>query len=307
MDTSQASDEGIIWSPAGSIDRKLPPVPAMLFADEREQALAVDAGTGFIALDISRQLACEYPATTPFMLARYITLAPKTSFRYNLPTSGEIYYVISGTGYSTNGADEICWSTGDAFCFPGGGTTIHSAASRAVLFLVTNEPELAFGGYAPPLRSHALVKTAFFSQAKITAALAALKPGPENEAVADYVNITTEPQQRMRTILPSIVAGFNTLSPGRTQRPHRHNAAAITLSIQGDGCQTIVNGERFDWLPHGVLLTPPNAVHSHHNAGASPMKSFVLQDGGLFHYSRATGFAYCDESLLPEHHAPKEA
>jgi gentisate 1,2-dioxygenase len=266
----------------------------MLFAHERELALAPDAGTGFITLDISKQLGCGYPATTPFMLARYLVLEAESSFRHNLQTSGEIYYVISGSGYSANGADHIFWSTGDAFCFPGGGTTTHDAARRSVLFLVTNEPELAFGGYAPPQRNRSQVKTALFSQARVDAALAALQDGSNNEAVADYVNITTAGLQRMRTILPSIVVGFNRLLPGSTQRPHRHNATAITLSIQGNGCQTTVNGERFEWLPHGVLLTPPNAVHSHYNSGPSPMKSLVAQDGGLFHYCRATGFEYCD-------------
>ena len=39
-----------------------------------------------------------------------------------------------------NGDDNIEWSKGDVFCFPGGKKTVHSSKEEnSLLFLVTNE------------------------------------------------------------------------------------------------------------------------------------------------------------------------
>lgn len=286
--------DGLIWAPIGAFSRGLPPVPAMAFEAERAAALRADAPPGFIALDISDRLECPYPATTPMVLARYLILARGAVFSHSLDASGEVFYVIAGEGVSEKGGDSVAWRAGDAFCLPGGGVTRHRATARALLFLVTNEPELAFGGHAMPPSGRSTVQPAVFRRDAVNGRLAEVKRGPDNQAAGAYVNITVPAQEAMRTILPSMVVGFNTLEPGTNQRPHRHNAAAITLTIDGEAVHSMIDGRRFDWMPHGVLLTPPNAVHSHHNLGPAMMKSFVAQDGGIFHYCRATDFEYRD-------------
>ena len=87
---------------------------------------------------------------------------------------------------------------------------------------------------------------------------------------------------------------LNSLPPGDSQRPHVHNSMALTLCTQGEGCYSLIDGERKDWSHHAVMVTPPGAAHSHHNDGNSPMQCLIVQDGGLYYHGRTLGFAYAD-------------
>ena len=42
--------------------------------------------------------------------------------------------------------------------------------------------------------------------------------------------------EHLRNIMPSITLAMNSLPAGESQRPHRHNSAALTLCVQGEGC-----------------------------------------------------------------------
>jgi gentisate 1,2-dioxygenase len=57
----------------------------------------------------------------------------------------------------------------------------------------------------------------------------------------------------------------------------------------------MIEGARVDWKQFGVMVTPPTESHSHHNRGADLMQSFVMQDSGLYYYTRAVGFEYSDQ------------
>ena len=84
---------------------------------------------------------------------------------------------------------------------------------------------------------------------------------------------------------------LNSLPPGEDQPPHRHNAAALTLCIKGDGVHSMVDGRKVDWQDRAVMVTPPSALHSHHNRGPDMMYSVVAQDGGVFYNARTLGYA----------------
>ncbi|WP_160312477.1 hypothetical protein [Caballeronia mineralivorans] len=44
-------------------------------------------------------------------------------------------------------------------------------------------------------------------------------------------------------------------------------------------------------------MTPPAALHSHHNEGHGPRARFlIVQDGGLYYHGRTMGFAFADDS-----------
>src|SRR3546814_3531439 len=53
------------------------------------------------------------------------------------------------------------------------------------------------------------------------------------------VFLTSEQGTDYGTVTPSMVAVFTTLAAGGHQRAHRHNAAALTLVIAGDGVPKI--------------------------------------------------------------------
>lgn len=94
------------------------------------------APTGFTMLDYRAALDCEWPATTPVMLARYAKLRRGETLTSELAAGGEIYYVIAGAGVSCNRGDTIEWRQGDVFCFGGGATTRHAAGAEDCLLWV---------------------------------------------------------------------------------------------------------------------------------------------------------------------------
>jgi len=92
--------------------------------------------------------------------------------------------------------------------------------------------------------------------------------------------------------IPTINTAINTLEPGCDQRPHRHNGAAVTLAIQGEGIHSMIDGKRVNWSTGAAQITPATLLHSHHSTGTQRMRSFVIQDEGLHHYTRTPGFSF---------------
>jgi gentisate 1,2-dioxygenase len=92
--------------------------------------------------------------------------------------------------------------------------------------------------------------------------------------------------------IPSINVAINTLAPGVNQRPHRHNGVAVTLAIQGEDIYSMIDGQRVDWSTGAAQITPATLLHSHHNRGVKRMRSLVVQDEGLHHYTRTPGFSF---------------
>jgi len=85
---------------------------------------------------------------------------------------------------------------------------------------------------------------------------------------------------------------MNSLPAGKVQRPHHHNSVAVTLCVESEGGYSITEGERIDWSPHAVFVTPPGEVHSHHNEGPLLTKFLIVQDGGIHYHCRTMGFTY---------------
>jgi len=117
--------------------------------------------------------------------------------------------------------------------------------------------------------------------------------GEQRSAGKSVVFLTALMEER-RVTTPTLLTSINSLEPGGDQRPHRHSSAALTLNVAGEGVYSMVEGQRVDWSPHVVFVTPPNRAHSHHNRGHGLMRSFVAQDTGLHAQLRTTNFAWID-------------
>src|SRR2546430_12455671 len=134
------------YSSADGFTIKRPRIPAHVFARERDRALDPATPTGLLPLDLGTALGTDGAATTPLILARYARLRAGESLATRFEASGEIYYVIAGSGETTWGSEAIGWGAGDAFCLPGGPPAPHRARTRAAVRRVgTPEP-------TPPLR-----------------------------------------------------------------------------------------------------------------------------------------------------------
>jgi len=299
-DNERATRDAIWYVPEGAFDRGLAAVPAHLFVQEQRRALAPERPTGLIPMDLSEVLGTVGPATTPAMLARYVVVRAGERLAHAFEATGEVYYVARGRGTTTAAGDGaaadtcIAWRSGDAFVLPGASRTEHHAEVDSLLVCFTNEPELAYAGVRAPEAAHnRVVRPAFFDGRTLDAKLGLVhqRTGPQLTA-GKAVILATTPMAAMRTVLPSLTAAVNTLEPGGQQRPHRHNAAALTLAIESEGVHSRIDGRDIPWIRFGLMVTPPQAEHSHHNHGPRMMKSFVVQDGALYYQLRNAGFAW---------------
>src|SRR5262249_25074265 len=168
--------------------------------------------------------------------------------------SGEIYYVIAGRGETTWGLESIAWETGDVFCLPGGVAATHRAdGDDALLWIVTNEPELAFEPAQAPRPGQAPLEAVHYPDAEIRRQIEHIHRLPaEKTMTGKAVTLSSAALDGQRTCLPSLTLAMNSLLPGESQRPHRHNAIAVTLVVHGPRCHSMIDGERVDWTPHAA-------------------------------------------------------
>jgi gentisate 1,2-dioxygenase len=274
---------------------KLPVVPGRVFTDAPAKALAAGAPTGFVTCDQAAEMECLFPATTPLMLARYATIAAGETLTSDFRATGSIWYVIAGSGTSRIGEETLRWSAGDVFLLPGGAPVEHAAAERAVLWTVSNEPQLAIDAALPPAPAQSLIEPVHYPAAEIERQIARIYEATANETTSGLALIfSSDRLEAARNIMPTLTLSLNTLPAGEHQRAHRHNSAAITLVVHGQSCFSMVDGQRCDWSPWATLVTPPGAPHSHHNRGASKAWFLIVQDGGLHYHARTMGFSFLE-------------
>jgi gentisate 1,2-dioxygenase len=269
-----------------------PPVPDHSFTAEPARALDPAAPTGFTACDLSAELGSAHPATAPFLLARYARVRAGETLDARFAASGAIHYVIAGSGKTDCAGETIAWSAGDVFLLPGGAAHRHMAgAEDAVLWLVTNEPLLAIENMQAPADGNAPTRVVHYPAAEIARQMRLIYAAGEVDS-GRAVMFSSEDQVHNRNILPTLTLAMNSLPPGQTQRPHRHNSVAVALVIAGAGCYSLVDGRRKDWSPYATTVTPPTSMHSHVNAGPDRAMFLIVQDGGLYHHARAMGFSF---------------
>lgn len=274
---------------------KLPPVPARVFTDEAARALS-GASTGFVACDQSDAIGCPFPATTPLMLARYATLRPNDHLSAAFQASGAIWTVIRGSGTAAIGVERIRFEAGDVFLAPGGPPCDLSAGDEgAVLWVVTNEPQLSFERLRPAAAGDAPVDVVHYPAAEIERQLDLVVRASQNATTSGIALIfSADGLEASRNIMPSLTLSLNTVPPGEHQRAHRHNSAAVTLIVKGQACFSTVDGERCAWSPWATLVTPATAPHSHHNESDERAMFLIVQDGGLHYHARTMGFTFLE-------------
>lgn len=295
-----ASDRAIYYAPEVAFDRPVPRVPPAVFAAERDRAFDPAAPTGWVPLDQSEALGCAWPATTPALLAGYIVIRAGERFAHTVKSTGQVYYVIRGDGMTTCRQERFSWDQGDGFCLPGGTEIELTSASGAILLMVSNEPELSFLRANSDGQAADDLTPTCFRATEVDARLRQVhgRNGEQKSAGKSVVFVTPLMEAR-RLTTPTLLAAINSLEAGGDQRPHRHSSAALTLSIAGEGVHSLVDGQVIPWRPDTVIVTPAYAVHSHHNRGAREMRSFVVQDTGLYTELRSLSFAWTDAAPSP--------
>ena len=294
--STPAEARGRFFNTGNGFDVKLTPVPDHIFTDEADAAFRKETPTGLIPCDLSSVLACDFPATTPLILIRYAKIKPKEAIRTEFNASGVMIYIIRGAGRTSCGDETIEWNAGDILVLPGGVPHNHAAAAEdAILWVVTNEPQLAFEKLRAPAPGHAPTDIVHYLAYEITRQIELLYEVGRSEQIAGSALIfSSERQEATRNILPTLTLAMNSLPGGAVQRPHRHNAVAVSLIIRGERCFSLMDGRRKDWAPWATTITPGVAVHSHHNGGNEQALFLIVQDGGLYYHTRAMGFEFAE-------------
>lgn len=285
------------FNSGNAFNMELPPVPDMAFVEEPARALDPDAPTGIIFCDIADQLECPFPATSPLILAGYARIRARDSLKTDPRASGVIVYVIQGYGTTKSCDEEIVWEQGDIILFPGGAAQNHEAGdSDAVLWVVSNEPQVAFEGLQPPTPGEAPTGIVHYKAADIVEQSDYLVENAKEGELPGYaIVLSSEQNEARRNVLPTLTLAMNTLPGGSAQPPHRHNSVAVSLVVSGENCYSMIDGKRKDWSPWATTITPPVSVHSHHNGGNSRAMFLIVQDGGLYYHTRAMGFEFAEQ------------
>ncbi len=289
---SDAARRARFFNSGNAFNIKLPPVPARRFDTVLDAALAAQGTTAIFDCDQSEALGCRFPATTPLMLARYVTIRGTDMLRPDFNASGTIWYVLQGGGTAQVGTDSFAWGEGDVLLLPGLGAVLHATAN-ALLWAVDNVPLLALDNAKPASPARAV----HYPATEIARQLDLLAGTGTNAATSGLALIFSgEGLEDTRNILPNLTLSLNTLPPGESQRAHSHNSAAVTLVVQGRDCHSMVDGETCPWRHWATLVTPPGAPHSHHNPGDQRALFLIVQDGGLHYYARTMGFSFLEPS-----------
>lgn len=293
--TTAAEARGRFFNTGNAFNIVNPPVPDHAFTEEPRRALDEATPTGLIACDISDVLGCAFPATSPLVLAHYGRIRAGETLTTDFAASGTIGYVIQGNGVTTCGNEQIAWSAGDVIVLPGGIAASHTAETTAVLWLATNEPQLAFENLRAPAPGQSPTDLVHYRAEEIDRQIALLyEVGRASTTAGSALIFSAEKQEATRNILPTLTAAMNTLPAGFVQPPHRHNSVAVSLVIRGEGCFSLIDGRRKDWSPWATTITPPVSVHSHHNGGTEQAMFLIIQDGGIYYHARAMGFEFAE-------------
>lgn len=277
-----------------------PALEPRAFTAEAGRAFADDTPTGFIALDLSDALGTGHAATTPFMLARYARIRRGERLDARLAASGEIWAVLRGRGKVEREDGTLAWTEGDMLALPGGVPSTWTAEDDAVLWCATDEPALAFLGVRPEAAERAPIEATHYRAADIARELGVLYGRPMTpETPGRALFMASARTEALGTCLPAMTLTLNAVRPGESQRPHRHNAAALVLSLREARCASTIGGKTFRWTKHVTLLTPAGAPHDHRNAPLDGTVrdedialSLIVQDGGLYYYGRTMGFSF---------------
>jgi hypothetical protein len=137
------------------------------------------------------------------LLARYLRVRTGESLHMRLRATAGIYYVIRGAGESTYQTDRLAWSQGDIFRIPGGGETIHCADRDAVLWVVSNEPEVAFHRLEPPATNLEGLAVVHFPAREIREHLNDVRARPDQkDASGKVVVFATTDFEKMLSLTP---------------------------------------------------------------------------------------------------------
>jgi gentisate 1,2-dioxygenase len=269
--------------------------------------LYVDGPSRVIPLDLSSELGIHHgPATSPALVANFVRIRAGEQIATNPNATSQLYYVISGRGFSAVNGRLVRWEKGDFLTLPADShATFHAdSGSDAALYWVHDGPLLRHLGATATEQRFRPTK---FRRSDAVARLGqiASRPGANDKSRVSVLLANAEEEQTL-TITHVLWAMFGLLPPDQEQRPHRHQSVALDLILDAEpGCYTllgtrldergdIVDPTRVDWQAGGAFITPPGLWHAHFNESGAPAHLIPIQDAGLQTYLRSLDIRFSD-------------
>jgi gentisate 1,2-dioxygenase len=265
----------------------------------------VQGPTRIIPLDLSRDLGInDGPATSPGLVANFVRILAGEQIATSPNATSQLYYVISGRGFSAVNGRLVGWEKGDFLTLPAHSDATFYADSDSALYWVHDEPLLRHLGAEA---TEARFRATKFRRADAVARLDEIASRPDaNDKSRVSVLLANARQDQTLTITHVLWAMFGLLPPNQEQRPHRHQSVALDLILDAKpGCYTllgtrldkrgdIVNPTRVDWDAGGAFVTPPGLWHAHFNESGAPAHLIPIQDAGLQTYLRSLDIRFSD-------------
>jgi len=267
-------------------------------------ALHARGPTAILPLDLSGELGCPGPATSPALAAHFLRLLAGEGAKAAAVASSSLFYVLRGRGRmvrpaaaGSNDSLELHWDAGDLFVLPAGEAPLLQAAEASVLYWVHDGPLLTHLGVEP---SRPRFRPLHVTSERIEAELSRLQADPSAARSNRMSLLLGHPEfPSSRTVSHTLWAMVGLVPDGAVQPPHRHQSVALDLIIDCDpGCYTLVGSEldatgairnphRIDWEPGGAFITPPGHWHAHVNESGRMARLLPIQDAGLHTYLRS--------------------
>ncbi len=258
--------------------------------------------TRIIPLDISEQLGCVGPATSPALCANFVRILAGEELATNFNATSQIFYVMYGSGRTEFDGIDICWNTGDFVVLPIGKETRHFAITDTALYLIHDQPLLQYLGVKADIqRFKPTLYTAENSRRELD------RVSKEGEAVNRSrisILLANRKIDQTLTVTHTLWAMLGVLPIDAVQSPHRHQSVALDLILDcAPGCYTlvgtsvsetgtIIDPTRVDWKPYSVFITPPGYWHAHYNESNLEAHLIPMQDAGLHTYLRTLDITF---------------
>jgi gentisate 1,2-dioxygenase len=260
-------------------------------------ALHQSGPSRIIPLDLSRELGCAGPATSPALAAHFLRIEAGEGLKPAAAATSSLFYVLSGSGSLSWQGRSLAWGQGDLLVLPCGEAPLLQANSTSSLYWVHDGPLLQHLGVQPSSpRFQATHYPAALLEQELQQLLADPSAARSNRLSLLLANAELPAS---RTVTHVLWAMLGVVPVDATQPPHRHQSVALDLIIDCDpGCYTLVgtelnadgtirNPQRIDWEAGGAFITPPGHWHAHVNSSGRLARLLPIQDAGLQTYLRS--------------------
>lgn len=259
--------------------------------------------TAILPLDLSLELGCQGPATSPALAAHFLRILPGEGLTAAAVATTSLFAVLRGGGSLTRPGDQhagplsLAWESGDVFVLPAGQAPHLKAREESVLYWVHDGPLLRYLGVEPSLPRF---RACHYPATRLQRELETLLNDPSaSKANRLSLLLGNADLPATRTVSHTLWAMQGVLPAGSVQSAHKHQSVALDLILDCDpGCYTLVGSScdsegqirdprRIDWQSGGAFITPPGLWHAHVNESGRAARLLPIQDAGLHTYLRS--------------------